>query len=143
MYYILNYTWGLLTTLLGWIAYGFVSVFMSKKILDKGKFGHAHYIMIGKGWGGFSLGTVFFIASEMGEYWTLHTKQHELGHTYQNAICGIFMPFLITIPSVIRYWYQTARAYRGKQNKPYEAIWFERLATEIGERVYNGKKPLQ
>ena len=53
------------------------------------------------------------------------------------------MPFLITIPSVIRYWYQTARAYRGKQNKPYEAIWFERLATEIGERVYNVKKPLQ
>lgn len=138
MYYLLNYTWGILTTALGWLVYAFISIFFSKKIIDKGKFEKAHYIMIGKNWGGFSLGVCFFVANDMGEQWTLHTMKHEYGHTIQNARFGLLMPFLITIPSVIRYWYQTNRDNKGLPNKPYESIWFEKQATKLGEANYHG-----
>ena len=32
-----------------------------------------------------------------------HVNKHELGHSYQNAILGPFMPFMVAIPSAIRY----------------------------------------
>ena len=72
----------------------------------------------------------------MGDEWTLHTKQHETGHSFQNAIWGPLSIFLIFVPSFIRYWYQESRARKGKDNKPYDAIWFEGSASKIGEEYY-------
>jgi hypothetical protein len=34
-----------------------------------------------------------------------------------------------------RYWYQTISEKHGKIPKPYDAIWFEDSATEIGKYV--------
>ena len=47
---------------------------------------------------------------------------HEFGHSFQNAILGPFMIFLVSIPSAIRYWYQTIRESKGKTNKPYDSF---------------------
>ena len=138
MYYLLNYTWGILTTLAGWLAYAFISIFLKKYIVERGKFGKAHYIMLGNNWGGFSLGVCFFVANGMSKEWTLHTQKHELGHTYQNAYFGLLMPFLITIPSVIRYWLFNTNLIKGD----YESAWFEAQATKLGGKHY-GEKSVQ
>ena len=136
LYYVLNYTWGIILTIVGWIVLGFLHLFFRKKIVDSNKFGPAHYVMIFHNWGGLELGCNFILAENMGDYWTFHTKCHEMGHTFQNAILGPFMIFLVSIPSAIRYWYQRIRTKKDKFNKPYDAAWFEESATDIGTKYY-------
>jgi len=134
LYYVLNYTWGLGMTIVGWLVYWFTRIFLCLYIDEHGKFGHCHYLMIGDNWGGLSLGTNLFIASRMGDECTYHTKCHETGHTFQNAIWGPFAIFLIYIPSVIRYWYQTIRSKHNKSNVKYDCFWAEESATDIGTK---------
>lgn len=133
LYYILNYTWGLLMTLIGWIVLGFAHLFLRKKIISSGKFGPCHYIIIGNNWGGLSIGTSVFIADKMTSDWTQHVKEHECGHSFQNAILGPLAIFLVFIPSVIRYWYDYIKGL----NKDYDAIWFEGGASTVGNFYYN------
>ena len=140
LFYISTYTWGLLFTLIGWVMYGFVAIFLRKKIVEKGKFFTARYMIFGNNWGGLEAGPNFLIADKMGEDYTLHTKCHELGHTYQNALWGPFTIFMISIPSVVRYWYQRIRDLKGKPNKPYDAIFFEKSASYIGETLLSEQK---
>ena len=132
LYYILNYTWGIITTAIGWIVFGFVSLFLHKSIKEKSKFGPCHYLLFGNNWGGLELGINFFVADNMGSSWTHHTKCHECGHTFQNAIWGPLAIFLIYIPSYIRYWLDRA----GKISSEYNAIWFEGNASTLGEIYY-------
>ena len=139
LYYILNYTWGILMTIIGWIALGFVRLFLRKKIVEKGKSGPCHYAVFGDNWGGLSLGVNFFAADKMGNYLN-HVKHHETGHTFQNAILGPLFPFMVAIPSAIRYWQQEIRSRKGKDTKPYDLIWFEGSATTIGEMYYEETK---
>lgn len=134
LYYILNYTWGIITTLLGWIVIGFIHIFLRKKIIESGKFGPCHYVIVGNNWGGLELGVNFLVADNMGSSWTQHTKEHESGHTFQNAIFGVFAIFLIYLPSAIRYWYQ--RLIKGS-HKAYDSIWFEGSASTVGNYYYN------
>ena len=68
----------------------------------------------------------------MGEEWTEHTTMHEIGHTFQNAVLGPLYPFLVLIPSAIRYWMFGSRTRHGKPNPPYDGIWFEAAATDVG-----------
>ena len=132
LYYLLNYTWGILTTIGGWLVIGFIKIFFRKKIIELGKHGPCHYLILGNNWGGLELGTNFLVAGGMGDYWTQHTKEHESGHTFQNAIWGPLAIFLIFIPSCIRYWMDV----KGKLKSEYDAIWFEGNATTIGHEYY-------
>lgn len=136
LYYALNYSWGIITVIIGWLLLGFLKLFFNKKIVQEGKFGPAHFIMIFDNWGGLEMGVNFLLATKMGEDYSLHTKCHETGHTFQNAIYGPLAIFLIYLPSAIRYWYQRIRRKHGKQNKDYDAIWFEESATDIGSLYY-------
>lgn len=131
LWYVLNLTWGLPYTLLSAAMYAFVRVFR-RRSLTTHRFGPLHAVQFGRNWGG--LGGVFFIfvANDMGDEWTLHTYQHEFGHSFQNALYGPFNFVLALIPSVIRYWYQTIRERNGKENKPYDLVWFEGSATDAG-----------
>ena len=92
------------------------------------------YIEVGKSWGGLELGC-FFIANKNS---SLHIKQHEAGHTIQNAILGVFFPFVIGIPSAVRYWYRELKYYRkGKAPETaYDDIWFEGWATRLGKKYF-------
>ena len=128
LYYILSYTWGIITTIVGWVVLGFIRLFLRNKVVDYGKFGPCHYAMLGNNWGGLELGTNFILADNMGTEWTLHTKQHE--------IWGPLAIFLIFIPSCTRYWLDRA----GKLKLDYEAIWFEGNASTIGQEYYTHLK---
>lgn len=128
LYYLLNFTWGIFITFCGLI--------MTLALLIVGKKPHSFhtcwYFTIGKSWGGFEMGLAFL--RDNSDYQKLNN--HELGHSYQNAIYGPFTLFIITIPSIIRYWY---RRITKNFTKDYDAIWFEGSATEIGLRVMEEK----
>lgn len=95
------------------------------------RWGHCIYFEIGKHWGGFNLGMVFLRDTTSVQK---SINDHELGHGIQNCYFGFLTPFLVTFPSIIRYWYQTILEKKGRQDKlkPYDAIWFEGQATRAG-----------
>ena len=129
LFYIISFTWGGIMTAIGLLVLLFTLPF--------GKFGTYHgriYKRIGKNWGGVELGCFFLCDETAGE----HTMAHEAGHGLQNCIWGPLFPFVIAIPSAVRYWY---REYIYRTNKEkywklpdYDAIWFEGQATKWGEK---------
>ena len=131
-FWVLTFTWGIIGTLFGLIAYFFVSVIAKKQI--RGVYYGYRYIQFGDNWGGLEGGPVFFVAMNMGHDWTEHTKHHEIGHSFQNAIYGPFALLLIMIPSAIRYWVFRYRTKHGKQNPEYDSAWFEQSATDLGDK---------
>lgn len=126
LYYILNFTWGIFMTLLGYILLFILWPFGKIKCYDK----YTLYLEFRwkTGWG-FSIGTVFFTTKNPSQ----SLLYHEFGHTVQNAIFGPLTPFLVSIPSITRYYY---RFFRIKNKKKlvnlYDDIWFEGTATHLG-----------
>jgi hypothetical protein len=124
LYYTLNWTWGIIMNIIGAIA--------ALVMLCTGHKPHRHagsiYFEHGKGWGGVDLGC-FFICSE-GSSESL--KNHEYGHSLQNAIWGPLFPFVIAIPSAVRYWLINLKVIKVKN---YDDIWFEGQATEWGTKT--------
>ena len=128
LYYILMFTWGLLTSVIGLLVTFVLSVCADKKLI---KYDKVWYFKVAKNWGGVSLGCMFIRDTT-----SIDTIQpHEDGHTYQNALLGPLFIFLVAIPSTIRYWIQRIRIKQGKRNKPYDSIWFEDNATAIGQDI--------
>lgn len=86
---------------------------------------------IGENWGGVTLGIVIV---------TENTKNaallnHEFGHALQNCKYGLLMPFIVAIPSAIRYQHRKWRTKHGLVNtKGYYDIWFEREANYLGDK---------
>jgi len=129
-FYILSFTWGLPLTLIGCLVAG---VLLCLGHRPK-KTGYGYCFEVGQDWGGLELG--FFFITEKDSSWAL--KVHEFGHGVQNCVYGFLMIPLITIPSAIRYWYREAVWRRSKEKyyqlPEYNAIWFERQATDWGYR---------
>lgn len=128
VFYLFNITWGLPMNLVGAVA--------ALGLLIVGKrperYGDCWCFTVGKGWGGVSLGMVMIVA----EGASRHTMNHEHGHAIQNALYGVFMPFIVSVPSAARYWYR-----RGRDQStlpPYDSAWFEGQATEWGNKYING-----
>lgn len=122
----LNHTWGIPMTLIG---YGARLVFLCCGVKGS-KRGFARVYKVGKGWGGLSLGTTIIVAKDCA---TNSTIAHEVGHGIQNAMYGIFTPFIVTIPSAIRYHYRRHLQKKGITPKTsYDDIWFEGQATDLG-----------
>lgn len=129
LFYFLSFTWGLPVTLAGLIV-SLALIISGKK---PARWNYCWYFEIGNVGGGFSLGPFFFVCNNIGE----RAMNHEHGHSIQNCWFGPLMPFLVSIPSLIRYWYRDIK-YRkkGKDPKvPYDAIWFEGMATKLGTRL--------
>ena len=129
VYYILSYTWGLATSIVGLLT-TLVLLIMGEK--REGWY-RVWYFRRGKLWGGVSLGSMFVRDDTS----SISINEHEYGHTFQNAIYGPFFIFLIAIPSCIRYRYRNYNVKRKYVNKPYDVIWFEASATEIGYNAVN------
>lgn len=128
LFYILSWTWGLPMTFIGVIV-AFVLVIMKYKPKYHGG---CVYFNMGKYWGGINLG-MFFVTDTSDD---VYTRNHEWGHAVQNCFFGPLMPFVITIPSCIRYWYREIRSKMGLENKTsYYSIWFEKQASEWGEKT--------
>lgn len=129
LYIILNYTWGIITAFIGLI----VSLILLCTKHNPIRFYSTWYFQIYTSWGGLELGQCFIRDTTSNN----SINYHEYGHTYQNAILGPFFIFVVWLPSAIRYWYQRIRQSKNKNNKPYDLIWFEGNASEIGEVAAN------
>jgi len=123
-------------TILGLIITGFCILFLKGKVH---KNGYSYIVEIGGNWGGLDLGAVAlcggYTTTCKDENWFQHTRRHEFGHSLQNLIWGPLFPFVIAIPSAIRYNYQNWRSKKGLENKDYDAIWFEGQATKWGTKA--------
>ncbi len=62
---------------------------------------------------------------------------HEHGHAIQNCIWGPLFPFVIGAPSFLRCQYRRIRKRLNPKlrQKPYDSIWFEGQATELGRKL--------
>lgn len=96
LYYLVSYTWGVIMTLIG----SLVALFLLITGHKPHHFYQNIYFRIGRNWGGINFGPFFIIDNTEG----LSTKQHESGHGIQNICLGPLMPFIIGIPSLIRYY---------------------------------------
>lgn len=126
-FYVLSFTWGLPLSLAG-------AVVCLTLLLAGGKpqkYGHCYYVAAGKNWGGFSMGWFFLVDKNA----PIRTKDHEMGHGYQNA-CK-YGPFtvMLTLISVCRYWYD-----RLIKRINYEAYFFEKEASELGKYIFDGSE---
>ena len=125
IFYLLSFTWGLPITLCGCLA----ALFAALCRVPCERAGYCLHFRFGHGWGGFSLGVFIFTGREADK----KIVWHEHGHGLQNCIFGPFMIFLVSVPSVIRYWYRRLKKDKTRL-KPYDDIWFEGQATRMGQR---------
>lgn len=132
-FYFLSCTWGLPMTVLGFlVALPFIlyNCYVEEIVIKRG---HCLYFMIGRGWGGFSLGPYCFVCKDA----STRTMAHEHGHSLQNCLYGP-CTLIFSICSMIRYHY---RNFRETINKPcetkYDDFWFEGQATSWGEELFN------
>lgn len=145
LFWIVQVTWGLLDNILGlflFIAliarYGFAKLFKHKKAdhYKPQRFHQMIYFKVGgPAWGGFNCGFVAVTDTTP----TNKLLRHEHGHFIQNFYFGPFMPF-IQLASAIRYGY---RKYLSKHNPKkyamlpgYYDIWFEKQASELGDKYF-------
>lgn len=127
LFYLLSFTWGLPMTLIGCLA---AVVLLATRHKPK-KWGYCYYFEVGENWGGLELGPIFLTSKNP----SVHTRNHEHGHAFQNCWFGPLMPFVVSIPSAIRYWYRELFYCRkGKTPKTkYDDAWFEGTASTLGK----------
>lgn len=96
LFYILSVTWGCIMTTIG----ALVSLILLILGYKPKKWNYCYYFEVGENWGGIELG-MFFVTDRSS---SIRIKNHEHGHGIQNCYLGVFMPFIVCIPSAIRYW---------------------------------------
>jgi hypothetical protein len=128
-YYSIQWTWGILMNLIGLGA--FIIAKINKWPIEN--YRNATAIYHPTLCGGMSLGSFLII----GKGCKKRTASHEYGHSIQNMQWGPLMPFVIGIPTIVRYCYRKLK-YNKKNLAPptkYEEVWFEKQATEYGRRA--------
>lgn len=124
VYWSLQLTWGIIQTLIGGIVLCVLFPFIHKS--HEVGYTTAYELK----WNisaGFTIGPFIFIGKGC-----TGVIPHEYGHTVQNIMFGPLALFIVTIPSVIRYWTRIIQANRGKKLPPYDSVWFEGQATRLG-----------
>lgn len=128
LFYLLSFTWGLPMTLIGCV----VAVVLLATRHKPYKYGYCYCFEVGKSWGGLSLGFIIFVSKNSSD----RTKAHEHGHSLQNCWLGPLMPFIVGIPSVVRYWYREWLSYHNwkkySELSEYDAVWYEGQASMLG-----------
>ena len=125
LFYLISFTWGLPLTLVGCL----IAIVLLATGHKPRKWGYCYYFEIGEGWGGLEFGPIFLANKNASK----NIKNHELGHAIQGCWFGPLMPFIVCIPSAIRYWYRIIRKKIGRPCKTnYYSIWFEAQASILG-----------
>ena len=96
LFYLLSFTWGILLSMVGLL----IAIVLLIAGYKPEIFHNRIYFEVGYNWGGVNLGFVFIV----NRYALEGTKQHECGHGLQNIVLGPLMPFIVCIPSAVRYW---------------------------------------
>lgn len=141
IYYLLQYTWGLPLTIVGWIVAAALRITGHKPVLW---YGPCPVFVIGKRWGGVSIGTTIIVDDSTENFpeskgGISQILNHEFGHSIQNALFGPFMLFLVSVPSAIRYQWSTRKMRKDPEwgrTFDYYGIWFEFTASVWGETNY-------
>ena len=107
LFYILSATWGCIMTTIGAI----VALVLLIIGYRPKKWNYCYYFEVGENWGGIELG-MFFITDKSS---SIRTKNHEHGHGIQNCYLGVFMPFVVSIPSAARYWLREFKTQKKKR----------------------------
>ena len=130
MFWIVSLTWGCLSTVPGLL----VSLILLIRGHKAYRNGCSFIIEFGGNWGGLNMGAVSFCGSyhDSYNYWFEHTRRHEFGHSIQTLVLGPLQFVLVSIPSMIRYWYQRIRTMMGKSNYYYDYAIFEYTASKYG-----------
>ena len=131
LYYLIHWTWGFMTSFVGLL------VFLISKICgcETYRYRKAICIVWPGNFGGCELG-MFFIRGKQ----NISICPHEYGHSIQTLIFGPLMPLIISLPSFIRYWHREFRKLIKKPCKnSYDSIWFERWATNLGNKANSEK----
>ena len=130
LYYFMACTWGVIMTILGLIItliLGIVKIFIPKKIIFE-RYYWIYSITVGpEWWGGCEMGLMFLRDHNSS---VNYINPHEFGHTFQNCLLGPLFPFMVAIPSAIRYWLR--ELFPKKIWAPYDSAWFEDAATQCG-----------
>ncbi len=124
-FYLRSFTWGLPVNLGGAvIAAGLLMTGHKPE-----KYGKCINFTVGKNWGGGSMG-IFMITCRNAPQ---RLKEHEHGHSIQNCFYGPLMP-LVNLQSTSRFLYRTGvqKLQPKKKLPPYDSVWFEGEATELG-----------
>ena len=138
-YRVLSWTWGLPMTLVGCLAAGCLWLAGHRPE----RWGGGIYFVVGKHWGGVSLGPVTLVSTADERLLT-----HEFGHSIQNCRWGFLYPVAILLPSAVRYWYRRAILRLGLREQAelpeYYEIWFEAGADRLGREAMErwGRNPL-
>lgn len=128
LYYFLSFSWGIFP-----VIGGLVVTFIMLITGHKPKPYHGiWYFEAGKNWGGVIIGLTAIKCKNSTEF---QICSHELGHSYQNAVLGPFAMFLVFFLSSTRYWFFRIRKVLKLRNKPYDLIWFEGNATDLGKQI--------
>ena len=131
-FYSASWTWGIIMSLIGAIVIGAIKLYglFTHQAFKLKKCGYCYYLNIGKNWGGVELGMFFLCDNSNSE----STMWHEHGHAIQNCFWGPLFPFVIAIPSAIRYKYRELKYLKKGITPPtkYDDIWFEGDATRTG-----------
>lgn len=132
LFYLLSFTWGLLLNGVGavYALLFLLTLHKPKRYLRCVAF-ESRFIS-----GGFNVGIFIFTCKRP----TASLLSHEHGHALQNCFYGPFMPFLVSAPSFIRYHYRSVktRLLKKRNVRPYDAVWFESEASELGRILANG-----
>lgn len=124
-FYLRSFTWGLPVNLGGAvIAAGLLMTGHKPE-----KYGKCINFTVGKNWGGGSMG-IFMITCRNAPQ---RLKEHEHGHSIQNCFYGPLMP-LVNLQSTSRFLYRAGvqKLQPKKKLPPYDSVWFEGEATELG-----------
>ena len=105
--WIISLTWGFPMTLVGLFAI-LILLIQGKRFK---KFGPIICFPITDGWG-LNLGVVAIVPKDF----NFNTNCHEFGHCLQACLFGPIMPFVIAIPSVVRFWFRKQKSYDDKDN---------------------------
>ena len=106
-YWLVSLTWGSIMTLLGAV----IALGMLLTGHRPRRLGPNVYFEVGRGWGGMEYGAFFFVERNAAR----ETILHEAGHGIQNLLLGPLMPFVVCIPSALRYWMRLCSTFRGKK----------------------------
>ncbi len=132
IFWILSLTWNCIITYIGLITALILIIFKNKPFILEGYI----FFEIGKDWGGLNLGPICIVSKNS----SISTKTHEMGHGIQGIILGIFYPFVIAIPSMLRYHYYNFLYNHNKKRyfrlKGYNKIWFEKWSDTLGDKYF-------
>lgn len=124
LFYILQFTWGIVGNLIGVIVLLVLIPTISKIKYEKNNLRIVNKYKLN---GNFSLGIFCFMSNYNFDF----SYKHEIGHSLQNAVYGVAY-LLIALCSVIRFWYREIRIKLGYQVNDYYSIWYEKEASKWG-----------